>query len=151
MTMRTLKTAALAACLTTAAISPAWAADPYVMRFPDQPERKAILAQQRDPATAALLSGLFPGVGHVYAGNWQRGGIIGAVGVALLVGGILFVDSMLNTPGEDPNGISPIVAGLAFGGFHLWNVRDAYYTSEAINTSLEEQARNITLPQGASF
>jgi hypothetical protein len=152
--MRFLSATALAACLTISATAPAWAAssDDYVIRMTTQ-DKRDILAQQKDPAIAAILGALFPGVGHVYAGNWQRGAVFAGGAVVLILGAIVFNSYASQTkPVEnDPAGIAPIITMLVLGAYEVVNVRDAFYTTVAINQSLEETARGIALPKPQEF
>jgi hypothetical protein len=143
--------AALAVGLSLTVSTPALAAGDYVLRMTPQ-DKQVLLDQRKDPATAALL-GIVPGVGHVYAGNWQRGAVIGASGLGLLIALAILnaVASQTEPVNNDPNGIAPSLSMLAFGVFEVWNMRDAFYTTEALNTDLEETARGTKLPQPPTF
>ena len=150
--MRTLCATALAACLTISAAAPAWASDAYVLHMTPH-DKTETLAQQRDPAMAALLGIVFPGAGHVYAGNWQRGALFAGGGLALIVAAII-VNSIAGqtVPVEnDPAGIAPALTLLVLGAYEIVNVRDAFYTTIAINQDLEESARGVHLPKGPEF
>lgn len=149
--MRARTVAAWAVGLSLTLTTPALAAGQYVLHMTPQ-DKQALLDQKKDPATAALLS-IVPGVGHVYAGNWQRGAVIGASGLGLILALVILnaVAAQKTPVDNDPNGIAPSLSLLAFAVFDVWNMRDAFYTTEALNTSREESARGIKLPQPAEF
>jgi hypothetical protein len=149
--MRSRHFAALAVGLSLTVSTPALAAGDYVLHMTPQ-DKQVLLDQRKDPATAALL-GIVPGVGHIYAGNWQRGAVIAGTGLGLIVllGILNAVASQTQPVNNDPNGIVPSLSLLTFGLFDVWNMRDAFYTTEALNTSLEETARGVKLPPTPIF
>lgn len=149
--MRSRSVAALAVGLSLTLTTPALAAGDYVLHMTPQ-DKRSLLDQRKDPATAALL-GIVPGVGHVYAGNWQRGAVIAGSGLGLILALIVLnaVAGQKTPVDNDPNGIAPTLSMLAFGLFDVWNMRDAFYTTEALNTSLEETARGTKLPTPPEF
>ncbi|MBC7543748.1 MAG: hypothetical protein H7338_13560 [Candidatus Sericytochromatia bacterium] len=150
--MQSLRATALAACLTLSAAAPGWASDAYVIHLTPQ-DKRATLALQKDPAIAALLAFPLPGLGHIYAGNWQRGLAFTGGALVLLVGAIIVnsIASQTTPVNNDPNGVAPILTLLVLGAFEAVNVRDAFYTTIAINDNLEETARGIALPKGPEF
>jgi hypothetical protein len=149
--MRSPTIAAFAVGLSLTLSTPALAAGDYVLHMTPQ-DKEVMLNQRKDPATAALLS-IVPGVGHVYAGNWQRGAVIAGSGLGLIIALVVLnaVAGQKTPVNNDPNGIAPSLSMLAFGLFDVWNMRDAFYTTEALNTSLEETARGTKLPKPPEF
>lgn len=66
-------------------------------------------AAEKDPTLAAILSGLVPGVGHMYAGEWGKGFLIAGGIVAARVGGR--VGGVLICGGADSEGLPDCTAG----------------------------------------
>jgi hypothetical protein len=149
--MRSRRFAALAVGLSLTVSTPALAAGDYVLRMTPQ-DKATILDSRKDPATAAVL-GIVPGAGHIYGGNWQRGAVIAGTGLGLIIGLVIIngIAGQKTPVDNDPNGIAAPLSMLAFALFDVWNMRDAFYTTEALNTNREEMARGTQLPKPDQF
>jgi len=82
----------------------------------------------KEPATAAARSALFPGLGQVYNGEYEKGLVMFFVGMALLIPAVQLVVAWLS-PEQSPSGLVTFLGyfGL-FGGIALYvfGVYDAY-------------------------
>lgn len=82
----------------------------------------------KEPATAAARSALFPGLGQVYNGEYEKGLIMFVVGLALLIGAVRLVVTWLS-PGQSLSGLGAFLGYLGlFGGIalYIFGVYDAY-------------------------
>jgi len=82
----------------------------------------------REPATAAARSALFPGLGQVYNGEYEKGLVMFFVGMALLIPAVQLVVAWLS-PEQSPSGLATFFGYLGlFGGIALYvfGVYDAY-------------------------
>jgi len=85
-------------------------------------------AANKEPATSAARSALFPGLGQVYNGEYEKGLVMFFVGLALLVGAVRLVVTWLS-PGESLSGLGTVLGYIGlFGGIALYvfGVYDAY-------------------------
>jgi hypothetical protein len=140
--MKYLVNLLLAACLTTSLL----AQDTTVA------ESGQTLTQYRDPHKARILGSIFPGAGHVYAGEYLRGygyylATVGAVGTGVMV---FIIDrctfSFLSATSCDPGPQWPHqVLGIAMVGAGVWSwvssARDAPRAAQRANT--RHEARTI--------
>jgi hypothetical protein len=108
----------------------------------------------RDPHKARVLGTIFPGAGHIYAGEYLRGygyylGTVGGVGMGVMV---FIVDrctfSFLNATSCDPGPQWPHQAlGIAMVGAGLWSwissARDAAHAAERANASHEHRKLSV--------
>ena len=108
----------------------------------------------RDPHKAQIFGSLFPGAGHIYAGEYLRGygyylGTVGGVGSGVLV---FMVDrctfSFLSTTSCDPGPQWPHRAlGIALVGAGIWNwvssARDAPRAAERANARHEARRLQV--------
>lgn len=96
---------------------------------------------KRDPARAALLSTLYPGLGQLYVGNdnprsfWILGG-----GTLIIAGGIVGYGLLADRPPEAST-LGNTLITLVLVGYHLWNIRDAYVQADEYNLMLESESR----------
>lgn len=96
---------------------------------------------KRDPAKAALLSALYPGLGHFYIGTDNNRALwITGAGTLVIAGSIVGYALLADRPPE-ASGMGNTLISLVLVGYHLWNVRDAYVQAENYNTQLEAQNR----------
>ncbi len=96
---------------------------------------------KRDPAKAALLSALYPGLGHFYIGNDNNRALwITGAGTLVIAGSIIGYGLLADRP-EEASGMGNTLITLVLVGYHLWNVRDAYVQTVDYNTLLESQNR----------
>lgn len=109
--MRRSVLAALAALLASLAATPA-AAQPSSAR------RAA-----RDPSQARALSMIFPGLGHLYAGDRARGAALAGVGAAGL--GVLAADCAPRDCAVPPATGLGVAALAAYAAAWVYGVRDA--------------------------
>ncbi|MEZ0374390.1 MAG: hypothetical protein ACAI44_35210 [Candidatus Sericytochromatia bacterium] len=107
----------------------------------DRREGETLEDLKRDPARAALLSILYPGLGQLYIGNdLQRSLIVMGAGTVIIAGSIVGFGLLAGRPPEASSlGNLMIVAVLV--GYHLWNIRDAYVQASEYNLMLEQQHR----------
>ncbi|HEY9839080.1 MAG: hypothetical protein ACAI44_09215 [Candidatus Sericytochromatia bacterium] len=107
----------------------------------DRREGETLEDLKRDPAKAALLSILYPGLGQLYIGNdLQRSLIVMGAGTVIIAGSIIGFGLLAGRPAEASSlGNLMIVAVLL--GYHLWNIRDAYVQASEYNLMLEQQHR----------
>jgi len=85
-------------------------------------------APNKEPATSAARSALFPGLGQVYNGEYEKGMVMFVVGMALLIGAVQLVVSWLS-PGQSLSGLGTVLGYISlFGGIALYvfGVYDAY-------------------------
>lgn len=113
----------------------------------DRRENETLRDLKRDPARAALLSVLYPGLGQMYVGNdqnrslWIMGG-----GTVVVVGSIVGFGLLSGRPPEASTLGNLMILGTLLG-YHLWNIRDAYVQAVDYNTMLEKQNRVTWLDQ----
>lgn len=113
----------------------------------DRREGQTIEDLKRDPARAALLSVLYPGLGQLYIGNnLQRSLIIMGGGTAIIVGSIVGFGLLSGRPPEASSLGNLLIVGVLLG-YHLWNIRDAYVQTDEHNKMIEEQSRLSWLDQ----
>ena len=140
--MKYLVSLLLAACLTT----PSLAQDTTVAASGQA------LTQYRDPHKARILGSLFPGAGHVYAGEYLRGygyylATVGAVGTGVMVFTVnRCTFSFLSATSCDPGPQWPHQAlGIAMVGAGVWSwvssARDAARAAQRANT--RHEARTV--------
>ncbi|MCK4324006.1 MAG: hypothetical protein KAW89_05705 [Armatimonadetes bacterium] len=99
-------------------------------------------AVNKEPGTAAARSALFPGLGQVYNGEYEKGLIMFCVGLALLTGAVRLVVTWLS-PGQSLGGLGAVWGYIGlFGGMvlYIFGVYDAYRGSQ------EEQDRPLVPP-----
>ena len=105
---------------------------------PPEPRRRDLPYKQ--PWLAGVLSGLFPGLGQVYAGYMIHGITIA----------VIFVVIITSLAGGDMNGLEPLL-GMSIGFVYLYGIIDAARRAQAINRALDgygsaEVPDNIKLP-----
>jgi len=89
-------------------------------------------AANKEPGTAAARSALFPGLGQVYNGEYEKGLVMFFVGLALLTGAVRLVVTWLS-PDQSLSGLGEFLGYLGlFGGIALYiiGVYDAYRSSQ---------------------
>jgi len=99
-------------------------------------------AVNKEPGTAAARSALFPGLGQVYNGEYEKGLVMFFVGLALLIPAVRLVVTWLS-PEQSPSVLITFLGYLGlFGGIALYvfGVYDAYRGSH------EEQDRPLVPP-----
>jgi len=85
-------------------------------------------AANKEPGTAAARSALFPGLGQVYNGEYEKGTVMFFVGLALLTLAVRLVATWLS-PHESLSGLGEFLGYIGlFGGIALYTfgVYDAY-------------------------
>lgn len=102
-------------------------------------EREELFSQKKDPAGAAVLSGLCFGTGQMYGGDFTRGMVVMGIGLALTIGafGIVLPD-LAKKPATASN-LGRVGVYVIFGVYWLWNVRDAYYRTLEINEAIDKR------------
>ena len=97
--------------------------------MPGQNEGVARSSARRSPAVAAVLSGLFPGLGQFYNRERLKGALFLAAGVVTGFGPLspLDIDIDLNDPAAGLRQV--LLASLPFLGVALWALVDAYRTA----------------------
>lgn len=96
---------------------------------------------KRDPAKAALLSALYPGLGHFYIGNDNNRALwVTGAGTLVIAGSIVGYALLADRP-EEASGLGNTLITLVLLGYHLWNIRDAYVQADEYNLELEAQNR----------
>lgn len=106
-----------------------------------RPEEIAFKKKQKDPATAALLSLLYPGAGQFYVGdNLQRSWWVLGGGTLILGGSLVGYGILADRPADSVAFGNLLITGVLLG-YHLWNVRDAYEQAARYNKSLEKMER----------
>ena len=74
----------------------------------------------KEPATAAARSALFPGLGQVYNGEYEKGVVMFFAGMALLIAAVQLVVAWLS-PEQSPSGLVTFFGYLGlFGGIALY-------------------------------
>lgn len=99
-------------------------------------------AVNKEPGTAAARSALFPGLGQVYNGEYEKGLVMFFVGLALLIPAVRLIVIWLS-PDQSPSGLVAFFGYLGlFGGIalYIFGVYDAYRGSQ------EEQDRPLVPP-----
>ena len=89
-------------------------------------------AVNKEPGTAAARSALFPGLGQVYNGEYEKGLIMFFVGLALLIPAVRLVVTWLS-PDQSLSGLGAFLGYLGlFGGIalYIFGVYDAYRGSQ---------------------
>ena len=102
-----------------------------------------MLESKKDPTTAALLSGIIPGVGHVYAGDGTRGAAVfgGALGSVLFS---FMATALLSGVDNNFGRFCSIVMSVApVAGYWAWSGTDAYYRTEMQNVSVDEKIKQF--------
>ena len=101
-------------------------------------ERYELTDKQKDPALSALFSGLCIGAGQMYGGDMQKGLWVMGIGLGLTIGtfGILLPD-LDKRPASAAN-LGKVLAYLLWGGYYLWNIRDAYDVSLQNNEKIDK-------------
>lgn len=113
----------------------------------DRREGQTIEDLKRDPARAALLSLLYPGLGQLYIGNdLQRSLFIMGGGTLIIAGSIVGFGLLANRPPEASTLGNLLIVGVLVG-YHLWNIRDAYVQTAEYNKLIEKQSRFSWLDQ----
>jgi TM2 domain-containing membrane protein YozV len=107
-------------------------------RIPPEPRRRDLPYKQ--PWLAGILSGLFPGLGQIYAGYLMHG-----ITIALI-----FVVIITALSSGDMRGIEPLL-GMSIAFVYLYGIIDAARRSQAINRVLDghgsaEVPEDIALP-----
>ncbi len=129
--------ALLAAVTLTSLCLPALA-QPIQDRVEPRPRETTLQELKRDPATAALLSLLYPGAGQFYVGNNPQRSLYILGGGTLILGGSLVGYGILaDRPAESVALGNLMITGVLLG-FHLWNVRDAYEQAYEHNMEMEK-------------
>lgn len=106
-----------------------------------RPEEVTFQKKYKDPATATLLSLLYPGAGQFFVGdNPQRSWWILGGGTLILGGSVLGYGILADRPAESTMLGNLLITGVLLG-YHLWNVRDAYDQAERYNKRLEKMER----------
>jgi hypothetical protein len=106
-----------------------------------RPEEIALQKKQKDPATAALLSLLYPGAGQFFVGdNPQRSWWILGGGTLILGGSVVGYGILADRPADSVAFGNLLITGVLLG-YHLWNVRDAYEQAERYNKRMEKMER----------
>jgi hypothetical protein len=107
----------------------------------DKRRQETLSEMKRDPARAFLLSALYPGLGQLYVGNdnprsfWIMGG-----GTLLLAGGLTGFALLADRP-QEASSLGNLLITLSLLGYHLWNIRDAYFVATDYNHMLENKYR----------
>lgn len=115
---------------------------PYqVPPAPAAPGARQIDARMKSPALAGFLSGIFPGLGQIYVGYYQRG-----LTFALVVAGI--ITSLASGLLE---GLEPML-GIGIGFTYLLNIIDANRLANLYNQAVQglgatELPDKFTLPE----
>jgi hypothetical protein len=83
-----------------------------------------------DPMMGAILATpLLMGAGHVYAGDWQRGVLVGLGAEAAVVGAGLAA-SLVPRPADNGTGVMMLFAGMGAGAVYaVWAGFDAHETA----------------------
>lgn len=106
-----------------------------------RPEEISLQKKQKDPATAALLSMLYPGAGQLFVGdNSQRSWWVLGGGTAIIGGSIIGYGVLADRPADSVAFGNLLITGVLLG-YHLWNIRDAYEQAERYNKRLEKMER----------
>lgn len=116
---------------------------PAVAQTSIQPRPEEITFQKKykDPATATLLSLLYPGAGQFFVGdNPQRSWWILGGGTLILGGSAVGYGILADRPADSVFLGNLLITGVLLG-YHLWNVRDAYDQAERYNKRLEKSER----------
>ncbi len=82
----------------------------------------------REPATAAARSALFPGLGQVYNGEYEKGLVMFFVGMALLIGAVRLLVTWLS-PGQSLSGLGAVFGYIGLLGgiaLYVFGIYDAY-------------------------
>jgi hypothetical protein len=131
--------------------APVYAAPPYGYAPYGQPTPMQLMTyenEKKSPALALVLSLWIPGVGNIYADH-AAGAAITWAGI---IGGCVLMGVGVNQDVKDLNGQSTtsgsgdglILAGVvAFLGFYIYGVVDAYQSANEYNADL---ARKLRLP-----
>jgi len=88
-------------------------------------------APNKEPGTAAARSALFPGLGQVYNGEYEKGLVMFFVGLVLLILAVRLIATWLS-PDETLSGLGMFLGYLGlFGGIalYIFGVYDAYRSS----------------------
>lgn len=131
----------------------------------------------KDPATAGMLSTVFPGMGQIYAGSPGKGLVFLFAEATLITAAIVQIDRALYYDDQADNydlfydsetnsymtyeqgynrarghGIFGAGLILASAGLHLWNVQDAVHTANRYNRArrLTFEVRTLPEPQFAA-
>jgi len=102
-------------------------------------EREELFSQKKDPAGAAILSGLCFGTGQMYGGDFKRGMVVMGVGLVLAIGAFGIVIPDLDKRPATASGIGKISIYTLLGVYWLWNIRDAYYRTVEINEEIDKR------------
>lgn len=102
---------------------------------------------KRDPARAALLSTLYPGLGQFYIGNDNTRSLWIMGGGTLVVAGSLVGYGLLSGRPEEASGLGNLLITAVLLGYHLWNIRDAFVQATEFNRMLENENRFSLLPE----
>lgn len=102
---------------------------------------------KRDPARAALLSTLYPGLGQFYIGNDNSRSLWIMGGGTLVIAGSLVGYGLLSGRPEEASGLGNTLITAVLLGYHLWNIRDAFVQATEYNLMLESENRFSLLPE----
>ena len=99
--------------------------------------------QEKSPAIGALLSFFVPGLGHIYAQEYEKGAIVMASAVAIL-SAYQLVDYYRPKTETVDGRLETLTLTLQLGGigFWLWNFTDAFKTIEKQNKP-DETIKNV--------
>lgn len=104
----------------------------------DKRDQLPLDERKRQPAGAALLSTLYPGLGQLYVGDASRAFMIMIPATLILVGGIIGFGLLSERPEQAATLGRLMILAVWIGG-HLWNIRDAYNQAEELNRRLEKE------------
>ncbi len=88
-----------------------------------------VIAKKKNPGLAAIASFFIPGIGQIYSGEVRKG--IGLIIIGVTFGSItlfLFWQHQMLAP--------LLVSGASYLLFWMYNIYDAYRTTEAINSQI---------------
>ncbi|WP_019498173.1 signal peptidase I [Pseudanabaena sp. PCC 6802] len=104
------------------------------------------LPTSKEPWLVVSLSGIFPGIGQIYAGKALKGWIFIGLALALLISAFW---ALLSPQG---NSILALNLGLLSIGFSIWNLFDAHKSArESNDTDFEQLRRSNKDPWLAAF
>lgn len=106
-------------------------------------EKQQLSGRRASAETATLLS-IVPGVGHMYAGQGERGAwVLGGFAATLILS---FLGSyLLSSIDSDIARTAAVVVNVAPPSAYLaWGATDAYYQTTLSNAKIDQQIRDIT-------
>lgn len=117
--------------------------DPLAGELERESKRDNLLSLKRNSTTAALLSLAVPGLGHMYYGDSTRGATIiaGIFGIALF--SFIGTVALAGTENKFAYALAIILSGGSYTAYMAWSATDAYYRTEMLNHSLDDQIKQL--------